>query len=131
MKQLRLILAGFAAALLSLTTFAQSEEQLAKLLKQHPNADANKDGKLSVEEAANYRRELRAKRNKAARNGEETENTVSAKKPAPTYKNVSYGPHERNVFDFWAAKSSHPTPLVVFIHGGGFVNEARTARTLP
>lgn len=125
MNHLRLILAGFAAALLSLTTFAQSEEQLAKLLKQYPKADANKDGKLSVEEAANYRRELRAKRNKAAAKEGETEDTPSTKKSAPTYKNVSYGPHERNVFDFWAAKSSQPTPLVVFIHGGGFVNGSK------
>ncbi len=41
-------------------------------------------------------------------------------KPAPTHKNVSYGKHERNVLDFWQAKSDKPTPLVVFIHGGGF-----------
>jgi hypothetical protein len=41
--------------------------------------------------------------------------------PAPTFENVSYGPHERNVLDFWQAKSDKPTPVVVFIHGGGFV----------
>jgi len=39
----------------------------------------------------------------------------------PTYANVKYGPYERNVLDFWKAKSDKPTPLVVFIHGGGFV----------
>jgi acetyl esterase/lipase len=33
---------------------------------------------------------------------------------------VSYGPHPRNVLDLWKAKSDSPTPLVVFIHGGGF-----------
>src|SRR5262249_24723991 len=33
---------------------------------------------------------------------------------------VKYGPHERNVLDLWKAPSSEPTPLVVFIHGGGF-----------
>ncbi len=38
----------------------------------------------------------------------------------PTFANVSYGPHERNVFDFWQAKSERPTPVIVFIHGGGF-----------
>jgi acetyl esterase/lipase len=41
-------------------------------------------------------------------------------KPAPDVANVSYGPHERNVIDLWKAKSEKPTPLVVFIHGGGF-----------
>lgn len=41
-------------------------------------------------------------------------------KPAPTAANVSYGPDERNVLDFWKADSARPAPLVVFIHGGGF-----------
>jgi len=41
-------------------------------------------------------------------------------KPAPDLANNKYGPHERNVLDLWKAKSDKPTPLVVFIHGGGF-----------
>jgi len=41
-------------------------------------------------------------------------------KPAPTHRNVSYGPHERNVMDVWLAESDELTPLVVYIHGGGF-----------
>jgi acetyl esterase len=39
----------------------------------------------------------------------------------PTYAGVSYGPAERNVLDFYQAKSEKPTPLVIYIHGGGFV----------
>jgi acetyl esterase len=38
----------------------------------------------------------------------------------PDQADVKYGPHERNVLDLWKAKSERPTPLVVFIHGGGF-----------
>jgi len=38
----------------------------------------------------------------------------------PTYKDVKYGPHERNVLDFYQAESDIPTPIAVFIHGGGF-----------
>ncbi len=38
----------------------------------------------------------------------------------PTHANVSYGPHERNVLDFWQAESDRPTPILVSIHGGGF-----------
>src|SRR5215813_3612953 len=38
----------------------------------------------------------------------------------PDLANVRYGPHERNVFDLWKAKSDSPTPLVIHIHGGGF-----------
>jgi acetyl esterase/lipase len=41
-------------------------------------------------------------------------------KPDPDVKDAKYGPHERNVIDLWKAKSDGPTPLVVYIHGGGF-----------
>ena len=49
-----------------------------------------------------------------------------AKKPPqpsipPTHGNVSYGKHERNVLDFWQAKSDKPTPVVICIHGGGWI----------
>lgn len=38
-----------------------------------------------------------------------------------TYHNAAYGPHVRNRFDLWKATSDKPAPLVVFIHGGGFM----------
>jgi acetyl esterase/lipase len=41
--------------------------------------------------------------------------------PAPTHRDVKYGPHERNVLDFWKARSDGPAPLLVSIHGGGFL----------
>lgn len=44
----------------------------------------------------------------------------SPAKPTPDIAGEKYGPHERNVLDLWKAKSDTPTPLVVFIHGGGF-----------
>lgn len=40
--------------------------------------------------------------------------------PTPTHSEVKYGTHERNVLDFWQAKSAQPTPLVLVIHGGGW-----------
>lgn len=40
--------------------------------------------------------------------------------PDATLTNVKYGTHERNVLDFWEAKSDAPTPLLIFIHGGGW-----------
>ncbi|MFY7670031.1 carboxylesterase family protein [Tenacibaculum sp. MEBiC06402] len=36
------------------------------------------------------------------------------------YRNISYGNHERNLIDFFSPNSLAPTPLVIFIHGGGF-----------
>lgn len=49
----------------------------------------------------------------------------AVKKPAvpnvpATHANVPYGKHERQVLDFYQAKSDKPTPLVFFIHGGGW-----------
>ncbi|MCX6910312.1 MAG: alpha/beta hydrolase [Verrucomicrobia bacterium] len=41
--------------------------------------------------------------------------------PAPTLGGVAYGAHERQVLDFYKAKSDKPTPLLFFIHGGGWV----------
>ena len=40
--------------------------------------------------------------------------------PPPDVANVAYGPHERNVLDLWKARSNVPSPLVIFIHVGGF-----------
>lgn len=62
--------------------------------------------------------------NKAA-----TKKTSKAKPAAPkrtfvkpTAENVPYGKHERQVIDFFKADSKEPTPVVLFIHGGGWVN---------
>lgn len=44
-----------------------------------------------------------------------------APKRSPTIANVAYGTHERQVLDFYKAESAKPTPLLFFIHGGGWV----------
>jgi acetyl esterase/lipase len=40
--------------------------------------------------------------------------------PKPDLRDIKYGPHERNVLDLWKARADAPTPVVIFIHGGGF-----------
>jgi acetyl esterase/lipase len=48
-------------------------------------------------------------------------------RPAPTAADYAYGKDsERQKFDFWQAKSDKPTPLVLLIHGGGWVNGDKT-----
>jgi acetyl esterase/lipase len=43
--------------------------------------------------------------------------------PTPTIANFAYGDDSpRQVLDFWQAESDVPTPVVVMIHGGGWVN---------
>ncbi len=46
--------------------------------------------------------------------------TTPVAQPKPTAANVPYGKHERQVLDFWQAESATPTPLLFFIHGGGW-----------
>src|SRR3984893_17681482 len=38
------------------------------------------------------------------------------------FLNVPYGKHARQVLDFYQAKSDKPTPVVFYIHGGGWSN---------
>jgi len=39
---------------------------------------------------------------------------------ADFFKDIKYGEYERNTFDFFGPVSNAPTPLIIFIHGGGF-----------
>ena len=40
---------------------------------------------------------------------------------APTLKDVRYGPYDRNVLDFYKAQRSNATPVLMHIHGGGWM----------
>ncbi len=51
--------------------------------------------------------------------------------PAPDFRDVKYGPHERNVLDLWQAKSLEHAPLLVYIHGGGWRGGDKSLLTLP
>ncbi|WP_442505234.1 alpha/beta hydrolase [Novipirellula sp. SH528] len=45
---------------------------------------------------------------------------TSAKLPEPTQSDVRYGNHPKQRLYFWQAESDSPTPLVFYIHGGGW-----------
>ncbi|MBI4664347.1 MAG: alpha/beta hydrolase [Verrucomicrobia bacterium] len=49
----------------------------------------------------------------------------AAAKP-PTLAEVPYGDHPRQVLDFWRVESATPTPLLFFIHGGGWVASSKS-----
>ena len=89
---------------------SNSDERLQGLLQRAPQADANKDGVLSLKEAQTYLKEQRAKQ--ANRNRARAQ---------PTHADIKYGEHERHVIDLYLAESKQPTPLLIYIHGGGFV----------
>jgi carboxylesterase type B len=52
---------------------------------------------------------------------EEIAEPINSRGERATFANEKYGSHERNTFNIWLAKSQNPTPLVVYIHGGGFI----------
>ena len=41
--------------------------------------------------------------------------------PNPTEYDVAYGPHPKQLIHFWKAESDNPTPVLLFIHGGGWM----------
>ena len=43
-----------------------------------------------------------------------------------THVDVAYGPHFRQTMDVWLAKSAKPTPVVFYIHGGGWGAQDKT-----
>lgn len=46
-------------------------------------------------------------------------------------RNVAYGTHPRQVLDFYQAKSDKPTPVVFYIHGGGWQNGDKKTNPKP
>jgi acetyl esterase/lipase len=130
--------ATFACALLSLEATlagasATDDARLKQALARYPEADTNKDGVLSEEEARVFLKNLRGSKAGAGQNAKKNA-TVTFAQLEPTWANVPYGAHERTVLDFWKAQSDRPSPVLVFIHGGGFVSgdksKARSDRLL-
>jgi len=115
-----LVLTLIAAAILAGTAWAQKEkesreQQLRQLLQRFPDADANRDGTLTLEEAQAYRAKMQGK------DGKRPDRKPQAPHIPPPHAAVHYGPHERQVIDFYQAASDKPTPVIIYIHGGGFV----------
>jgi acetyl esterase len=52
-------------------------------------------------------------------------------RPRPTHADVAYGAHPRQVLDFYRAPGDRPAPVIVFIHGGGFVAGDKAGFPLP
>ena len=92
-----------------------SAEQIANFLQRFPESDLNKDGELTMDEVREYRRATQAERSEGQRPG-------NAQRLAPSHADVAYGEDPQQVFDIWLAKSKDgsPTPLCLYIHGGGF-----------
>ena len=92
----------------------EMQARLKRMLQRFPEADADKDGKLSGEELRKFRVANQKKGTRRTRRG-------NAQKVVATVPDVAYGDHKLQRFDLWPVPDAKaPTPLVVFIHGGGF-----------
>jgi len=98
--------------------------RLREALKQFPDADANRDGVLTFSEARAYMARMADGGGKgAADNGPKPPamRKTTGADGMTTITNATYGSHSRQVMDLWLPKSATPTPIVMYIHGGGFV----------
>ena len=88
------------------------------IIKRYPRSDSDGDEYLSQKELEVVVRiaTARAKMQKGQNSGK----VANQGQMPPTHANVKYGKDERNIFDIWLAKSDNPTPLAIYIHGGGF-----------
>lgn len=93
----------------------EGKARLKQLLNRFPDADANKDGELSWQELRTH--QAAGRENQAPRSQKNRGLKVEA--PVP---DVAYGEHKLQRFDLWPVPDAKaPTPLVIFIHGGGFL----------
>ena len=121
---------SIAIALLILAQFAHAQTsndnpKLKEALKAHPEADANKDGVLTMEEAKAFKKEKNADEPVKKEGGD-----GNGIRGSYVYKTV--GNHELELYvDLPKGhKKDAKAPAIVFFHGGGFktgsVNQFRT-----
>ena len=103
------------------------EEEAAvsrRAIQRYPKADVDGDGSLSDKEKEQLLKRVVALRKRMNDTSPPSGGFFGSGKSKsgrkPSFDNVKYGENERNVFDIWLADSETPTPLAVYIHGGGF-----------
>ena len=95
-----------------------------RAIQRYPKADVDGDGSLSDKEKEQLLKRVVALRKRMNDTSPPSGGFFGGGKSKsgrePSFGNVKYGEDERNVFDIWLADSETPTPLAVYIHGGGF-----------
>lgn len=89
------------------------ESRLADFLKRYPASDLDRDGVLTRDEVRQFNTKRREQKGSSR--------VQDRQRPAPTVADFSYGGHDKQRFDLWAVPDAESaTPLVIYIHGGGF-----------
>ncbi len=61
-----------------------------------------------------------ARRNEKRETRQQTKQAQQAPRLPPTHEDEKYGDHAKQAFDLYLVESETPTPLFIWIHGGGF-----------
>ena len=90
---------------------AEKKNLMKTIISRFPRSDSDGDGVLSEKEWEVVIRiaTVRDKMQKRQNSGKSS----NQGQMAPTHANIKYGEHERNVFDLWLAESKKPTPLAL------------------
>jgi acetyl esterase/lipase len=99
---------------------------LLRAFKRFPAADKDQNGRLTPEEWIGFQEQGRRLR----RDMNEEEARVQGSsdrgaRVAPTHAELVYGPLAEQRLNLWITPSSRPTPLIVHIHGGGFIQGSK------
>ncbi len=116
--------------LLSAAASAQDEAIndafLLRQFKRSPAADLNKDGRLTAAEWREYqstaglKKEMADDENAALK----TKGDTGVRIP-PTHAEVAYGPLPEQRLNLWLTPAEKPTPVIIHIHGGGFIQGSK------
>jgi len=121
-----LILLTLVPALASAQDEAINDAFLLRQFKRSPAADLNKDGRLTAAEWREYQstaglKKEMAEEEKAAL---KTKGDTGVRVP-PTHAEVAYGPLPEQRLNLWLIPADKPTPVIVHIHGGGFIQGSK------
>lgn len=97
---------------------SENNARLRSFLEQRPECDLNGDGVLTATEAMSFRDQMRKKKKQGKK-------SLTTYETQPTHPNIKYGEFDRNVLDFWKADSKEKAPVLVYIHGGGFIGGSK------
>lgn len=106
-------------ALLASRVLAQSDQQLADYFKRHPEADANRDGTLTRQEARSHRQGNPSRGDNLESNSRIPGIDVSPG-DSPVEEIVLHSPDGVDLsFAYRKPKGEGPFPTILFFHGGG------------
>ncbi|MFZ5829666.1 MAG: alpha/beta hydrolase fold domain-containing protein [Planctomycetota bacterium] len=99
---------------------------LLRQYERHPAADSDKNGRLSAEEWREFRGKVKLSAEMAEDEAAASTVTGARGKPVPpTHKEVAYGPLPEQRLNLWIVPSEKTTPLIIHIHGGGFIQGSK------